>query len=58
MTELLEASSIPTQTAEITWVPQNTIDLDVAGGRRIVRMLDALEENDDVQNVTANFQHP
>lgn len=58
VTELLEASSIPTQSAEITWVPQNTIELDVAGGRRIVKMLDALEENDDVQNVTANFNIP
>ena len=56
--DALDAASVPTQTADILQVPQNTVELDAADGRRVIRMLDALEENDDIQNVTANFSIP
>jgi len=56
--DALEAASIETRSAEITRVPQNTVELDVKGGRRVIKLLDVLEENDDIQNVTANFSIP
>lgn len=56
--DALEAASIETHSAEITRVPQNTVELDVKGGRRVIKLLDVLEENDDIQNVTANFSIP
>jgi YebC/PmpR family DNA-binding regulatory protein len=56
--DALEAASIETQSAEVTRVPQNTVELDVKGGRRVIKLLDVLEENDDIQNVTANFSIP
>ena len=40
----------------IIWTPSNTIDLDDDAGAKLLRMLDALEDNDDVQSVYANFE--
>ena len=41
---------------KIIWKPQNSIELDDEKGEKLLRMLDALEENEDVQNVYANFE--
>ena len=41
--------------AELSMIPQNTIDVDAVVGKKLLRLLDSLEENDDVQNVWANF---
>jgi YebC/PmpR family DNA-binding regulatory protein len=42
--------------ASIVWRPQNTIAVDDDSGEKILRLVDALEENDDVQNVYANIE--
>ncbi len=42
--------------AAIVWRPQNTIAVDDEAGEKILKLIGALEENDDVQNVTANFE--
>ena len=41
---------------KIIWKPQNTIELDDEKGAKLLKMLDALEDNEDVQNVYANFE--
>ncbi len=41
--------------AEITMQPQNSINLDASTAKQTLRLIDALEENDDVQEVYANF---
>ncbi len=41
--------------AKIIWKPQNSIGLDDESGLKLLRMLEALEDSDDVQNVYANF---
>lgn len=38
------------------WKPQNTIALDDEAGEKILRMIESLDEHDDVQNVYANFE--
>ena len=38
-----------------SFVPSVTVPLDEDGARRIFRLIDALEDSDDVQNVYANF---
>ncbi|QDT66181.1 YebC/PmpR family DNA-binding transcriptional regulator [Calycomorphotria hydatis] len=53
-----EEAGIPTESTEISWVPQNTVDLDVSDGRKVLNLLEALEEQDDIQSVTANFNLP
>lgn len=56
--EALEAAGIATDVAEITRIPSNTVDLDLEEGRKVLKLLEALEENEDVQSVTANFSIP
>jgi len=54
----LQEHRIPTDVAEIARVPSNTVELDVENSRRVLKLLEALEENDDVQSVTSNFNIP
>jgi YebC/PmpR family DNA-binding regulatory protein len=54
----LTSHQIPTDYAEISRVSANTVELDVDNSRRVLKLLEALEENDDVQTVTSNFNIP
>lgn len=57
--ETFSAHNINFSTAEVTMVPQSTIPInntDEAG--KVLRLLEQLEEHDDVQNVYANFDMP
>ncbi len=40
----------------LVWRPQNTIAVDDEAGEKILRLIGQLEDNDDVQHVTANFE--
>src|SRR5215204_5722877 len=42
--------------AALTWKPQNTIAVDDEQGEKLLRLIGSLEDNDDVQNVYANFE--
>src|SRR5205807_6083239 len=42
--------------AALTWKPQNTVPLDDEQGEKVLKLVDALNDNDDVQNVFANFE--
>ncbi len=42
--------------ASLVWRPQNTVAVDDEAGEKILRLVGALEDNDDVQNVIANFE--
>jgi hypothetical protein len=44
--------------AEISMVPANTVAVDAETGARIIRLMEALEDNDDVQKVHFNFDLP
>ncbi len=52
----LEAHFGEAQSAQIVWKPQNTIEVDEETGGKVMRLLEALEDHDDVQNVYANFE--
>ena len=52
----LEAKFGEPRKAALAWRPQNTIAVDDETGEKILRLVGALEDNDDVQNVTANFE--
>lgn len=43
------------ESAEISYIPQNTIDIDEETALKIKKLVDTLEDNDDVQNVFGNF---
>ena len=51
----LESNGIEVESSEITYIPQNTVPLDEKQAERMLKLMDALEDNDDVQNVFANF---
>ena len=52
----LEAQYGEPHSARLIWKPQNTIELDDEKGEVFLKMLEALEDQDDVQNVYANFE--
>ena len=57
--EAIEAAGIPIESAELTMVPKTTIEVaDESAAKKVLRLMDALEENDDVQDVYANFDIP
>ena len=54
----LEAKKWPPQVVELTMIPKNTVTLDGKNAEQVLRLMEALEENDDAQNVYANFDIP
>jgi YebC/PmpR family DNA-binding regulatory protein len=40
----------------LMWKPQNTVSVDDEAGEKLLRLIEALDDNDDVQNVYANFE--
>ena len=53
--EALEAGGIDYASADLTMIPKSTIAPTEADARRLLKLIDALEDNDDVQEVFANF---
>ncbi len=53
--EALDEANVSYENAEITLEAQNSIDLEAGTAKQTLRLIDALEENDDVQEVYANF---
>ncbi len=51
----LEETAYNIESAEITLIPQNIVELDGKQAEQMLRLMDALEDSDDVQNVYANF---
>jgi YebC/PmpR family DNA-binding regulatory protein len=51
----LEKKRLPLKTAEVTFIPQNTVNISGEDAVKMMKMMDAFDENDDVQNVYANF---
>ncbi|MBN1171913.1 MAG: YebC/PmpR family DNA-binding transcriptional regulator [Micromonosporaceae bacterium] len=51
----LQEAGLDYESAESSFVPSMTVALDEEGARKIFRLIDALEDCDDVQNVYANF---
>ena len=54
--KVLEEKGIETASAEITQVPDTTVKLSGADAEKMQKLLDALDENDDVQNVYGNYE--
>lgn len=54
----IEGKNIKVETAEVSWIPKSNIDLDEAAGRKVLGLMEALEDHDDVQNVYSNFNLP
>jgi YebC/PmpR family DNA-binding regulatory protein len=51
----LDAAEIPVNHAEITRIAGSTVKLEEDAARKVLKLMDALDDQDDVQNVSANF---
>ena len=54
--EALEEALGAPEEAELTWRPQNSISVNEAQASTLLKLLDVLDDNEDVQNVSANFE--
>jgi len=51
----IQAAGMDYESAEANFLPSVSVDLDEEGARKVFRLIEALEDSDDVQNVFANF---
>jgi len=51
----IKAKGIPTETAEVSMIPQNYIKVEGKTAQQVVKLMEALDEHDDVQHVYGNF---
>jgi YebC/PmpR family DNA-binding regulatory protein len=54
----LQDAGIDYDSSEAEFVPNLTVEVDVETARKVFRLIDALEDNEDVQNIFANFEIP
>ncbi len=54
----LEAALGEAESTRLVWRPQTTTELDLDAARTLLALIEALEDDDDVQSVTANFEIP
>ncbi|MBY6048005.1 YebC/PmpR family DNA-binding transcriptional regulator [Vannielia litorea] len=52
----LEAELGESETAKLVWRPTTTTELDLEGMQKLMRLIEVLEDDDDIQRVTANFE--
>jgi len=56
--DALAANNIQTEVGEVSLIPENTVDLDAATARKVLKLVERLDDHDDVQSVSANFNIP
>lgn len=54
----LAAANIEPEASELTLIPKETVDLDVEAAQKVLKLMERLDDHDDVQNVSANFNIP
>ncbi|WP_368345952.1 YebC/PmpR family DNA-binding transcriptional regulator [Pelagovum sp. HNIBRBA483] len=52
----LEAALGESESTKLIWKPSTTTELDLEGAQKLMKLIEALEDDDDVQNVTSNFE--
>ena len=58
MRKALEGAGVSVESAESAMIAKQTVELDSAKARQALRLVEMLEELEDVQRVTANFDIP
>jgi YebC/PmpR family DNA-binding regulatory protein len=56
VSEALESELGETDSTKLVWVPTITTELDLEGMQKLMKLIYALEDDDDIQTVTANFE--
>ena len=55
MREALSKAGVTPESAEVAWVPQNYVKLTGSAAQQMLKLVEGLEEHDDIQHVFANF---
>jgi YebC/PmpR family DNA-binding regulatory protein len=59
VSDALENAGIETESKSVTRIPSNTVDLeDEEAARKVLKLMEALDDHDDVQSVSSNFNIP
>ncbi len=58
VSDTLAGAKIEPEMKEISRLPKSTVDLDVEAARKVLKLMERLDDHDDVQNVSANFNIP
>ena len=56
--DAIDAANLETDSREIAWVPNDMVDLSGDDARKAIKLMEALDDHDDVQNVASNFNIP
>lgn len=56
--DALEGAGVTIEMKQITNIPKSTVDLDAETARKVLKLMEALDDHDDVQSVSANFNIP
>ena len=54
--ESLDAAFGAPQEAQLTWIAQNSVDVDEGHAQTLLKFMDTLDDNEDVQNIAFNFE--
>jgi YebC/PmpR family DNA-binding regulatory protein len=58
LSDAIETAGLSPEVNELTQIPKDTVDLDVDTARSVLKLMDMLDDHDDVQKVAANFNIP
>jgi len=58
VSEAIAAANLKPDVAQVSRIAKTTVALDAESGRRVLRLMEALDDHDDVQSVSANFNIP
>jgi len=58
VSDALTAAGLKPDVSQVSRIPKNTVDLDADTGRTVLKLMESLDDHDDVQNVSANFNIP
>ena len=56
VSDALEKELGEAESTKLVWKPQTTTELDLEGAQKVMRLIEILEDDDDIQRVTANFE--
>ncbi len=58
VSDALAARELKPETSQIARIPTSTVDLDAEAGRNVLKLMERLDDHDDVQSVSSNFNIP
>jgi transcriptional/translational regulatory protein YebC/TACO1 len=58
VSDALAARELKPETSQIARIPTSTVDLDAEAARNVLKLMERLDDHDDVQSVSANFNIP